>query len=137
LVFYIVVALVVIIPLLFLRFSNKSERWVNFVGSLFTSAIFGAMIFGMFSTGSSDSYTVTNSENTYTVAEGKVPTLVEGNLSFSYTENGVTKELYVPIDNSKIPLEDVNQIKITHKDAMNPAIAPWPTGDGYIAEFIK
>lgn len=138
-IFYIYLALIVVVPLLFLRFSSKYDRWTNFFGSFFTVLLIGGLLFLLICSGGGSSPNVTTSEKTYTLDQKSVPVYEDADnvLRFQYIEDGKTDTFNHEIVGTTVSLEPVKEIKITTKDSVYPLIAPWNLGWGYTAEFIK
>lgn len=76
-------------------------------------------------------------ETTYKVAESNSPMYDGSTLSFVYTENGASKTFSKSVEMDNFVVEKPREIKITHYDAMNWLVVPWPLEDGHKAEFIK
>lgn len=138
-IFWIWIALIVVVPLLFLRFTrSRYDRWTNFVGSLAVSVLVGGMLFVLICSSAGAQYTVVTSEKTFTVDNSATPTFSDREvLNFQYTENGKTLPFSQEIQDTTVPIGQVKEIKIKVMDAVHPMIAPFNLGWGYRAEFIK
>lgn len=136
-VFFIIIALIVIIPFVVAANSRSYDRGENYWGTLCLSVFAGGMLFGFFSLAGYGAHNTVKSETTYTVAENSSTVYENGDLTFAYTEDGKIQTWSGDVAGSTIPVETPKEIKIVGRDSVVPWIAPWPLGYSETAEFSK
>lgn len=81
---------------------------------------------------------VVKSEKVYTIVENSVPEYEDGELEFSYTENGQVFPFEDYVDPISVGFEKPKAFKITEYEVTDHSIAPWDAiNSGTKVEIIK